>query len=169
MTEEHRGGGIPFDAGGLPVKSGRPTTVGRWGSGLRVTSVDGDPDVGRRAAGVSPWWAHGGDGGRGEGCAGVGGWPAVVGSVGEVGDHLRARVMLLVGSTGPEEHRRRRSTGRRPRPRRRRLTRCYNGPCGGQWCGGAQWRGAVASARRLEWRWIVRGRAEWACTQRRLL
>jgi hypothetical protein len=35
---------------------------------------------------------------------------AVVGSAGEVGKHLRARVMLLAGSTGSEEHWRRRST-----------------------------------------------------------
>jgi hypothetical protein len=39
-----------------------------------------------------------------------GGWSAVVGSVGEVGEHLRARVTLQVGSMGPEEHRRRWST-----------------------------------------------------------
>jgi hypothetical protein len=32
------------------------------GSGLGVTPVDGDPDLGRRAAGGSPWRAHGGDG-----------------------------------------------------------------------------------------------------------
>jgi hypothetical protein len=43
-----------------------------------------------------------------DGCAGEGGRPAVIGSVGEVGEHLRARAMLLAGSTGPEEHRRRR-------------------------------------------------------------
>jgi hypothetical protein len=49
------------------------------------------------------WWLV-------EGCAGVGGQPTVVGSVGEVGEHLRARVTLLAGSTGPEEHWRRRST-----------------------------------------------------------
>jgi hypothetical protein len=34
----------------------------------------------------------------------------VVGSVGEVGNHLRAQATLLEGSTGPEEHWRRRST-----------------------------------------------------------
>jgi hypothetical protein len=36
-----------------------------------------------------------------EGCAGEGGRPAVVDSVGEVGEHLRARAMLLAVSTGP--------------------------------------------------------------------
>jgi hypothetical protein len=36
-----------------------------------------------------------------------GGRPAVVGSVGEVGEHLRARAMLRVGWMGPEEHQRR--------------------------------------------------------------
>jgi hypothetical protein len=40
----------------------------------------------------------------------VRGQPAVVGSVGEVGEHLRVRAMLLVGSTGLVEHRRRWST-----------------------------------------------------------
>jgi hypothetical protein len=44
-----------------------------------------------------------------EGCTCEGGQPAVVGSVGEVGEHLRARATLLVGLTGLEEHRRRRS------------------------------------------------------------
>jgi hypothetical protein len=34
----------------------------------------------------------------------------VVGSVGEVGKHLRAQATLLEGSMGPEEHWRRRST-----------------------------------------------------------
>jgi hypothetical protein len=34
----------------------------------------------------------------------------VVGSVGEVGEHLRARATLRVGWMGPEEHQRRRST-----------------------------------------------------------
>jgi hypothetical protein len=38
------------------------------------------------------------------------GQPAVVGSVGEVGEHLRGRAMLLVGSTGLVEHQRRWST-----------------------------------------------------------
>jgi hypothetical protein len=135
--QRNRGGGIPFDAGGLPAKSGRPTAVGRRGSGLGVTPVDGDPDFGRRVVGDSPWWARGGDGTQAEGCAGEGVPPVVVGSVGEVSEHLRARAMLLAGSMGPEEHQRRRSTGRRPRQRRRRLTRCYNGPCEGQWHGGA--------------------------------
>jgi hypothetical protein len=60
----NRGGGIPFDAGGLPAESGRPATVGRWGSSLGVTPVYGDPDLGRRAVGGSPWRAHGGDGDR---------------------------------------------------------------------------------------------------------
>jgi hypothetical protein len=50
-----------------------------------------------------------------EGCVGEGGRPAVVGSVGEVGEHLGARVTLLEGSTGLEEHRRRRSMGKQPR------------------------------------------------------
>jgi hypothetical protein len=40
----------------------------------------------------------------------VRGRPVVVGSVDEVGEHLRARAMLLAGTTGPEECRRRRST-----------------------------------------------------------
>jgi hypothetical protein len=131
----NRGGGIPFDAGGLLAKSGRPTAVGRRGSGLGVTLVDGDPDLGRRVVGDSPWRARGGDGTRAEGCAGEGVRSVVVGSVGEVREHLRARAMLLAGSTGPEEHQRRQSTGRRPRQRRRQPTRCYNGTCEG----GAQW------------------------------
>jgi hypothetical protein len=38
-----------------------------------------------------------------------GGQPAVAGSVGEVGEHLKARATLLAGSTGPEEHQRWRS------------------------------------------------------------
>jgi hypothetical protein len=104
-----------FIAGGSPAKSGRPAAVGRWGSGLGVTPVDGDPDLGRRVVGGSPWQARGGDGGQAEGCAGEGGRPAVFGLVGEVGEHLRAREMLLAGSTGLEEHRRRWSTGRQPR------------------------------------------------------
>jgi hypothetical protein len=45
-----------------------------------------------------------------EGCADEEGRSAVVGLVGEVGEHLRAPATLLVGSTGLEEHRRRRST-----------------------------------------------------------
>jgi hypothetical protein len=45
-----------------------------------------------------------------EGCAGEGGGATIIGSVGEVGEHLRARATLLVGSTGPEEHRSRQST-----------------------------------------------------------
>jgi hypothetical protein len=49
-----------------------------------------------------------------EGCVGERGRPAVDGSVGEVGKHLGARAMLLEGSMRPEEHRRQRSTGRRP-------------------------------------------------------
>jgi hypothetical protein len=57
--------------------------------------------------GGSPWPAHGGDGGQAEGCTGEAGRPAIVASVGDVGEHLRARVTLLVGSTGPVEHRRR--------------------------------------------------------------
>jgi hypothetical protein len=142
----NRGGGIPFDAGGLLAKSDRPTAIGRWGSGLGVTPVDGDPDLRRRAAGGSPWQARGGDGGRVEGCASEGGPPVVVGSVGDVDEHLRAQAMLLVGLTGLEEHQRRRSTGRRPRQQRRRSARCYNSPCRGQWRGGARRRGAVASA-----------------------
>jgi hypothetical protein len=81
-----------------------------------------------------------------EGCAGEGGRSAVVGSVGEVSEHLRSRSTLLAGSMGPEEHRRQRSMGRRPRQQRRRPARCYNSPCGGQWRGGAQTWGAVASA-----------------------
>jgi hypothetical protein len=40
----------------------------------------------------------------------VRGRPVFVGSVDEVGEHLRGRAMLLAGSTGLEEHRRRRST-----------------------------------------------------------
>jgi hypothetical protein len=59
-----------FDAGGSPAEFGRPAVVGRWENGLGVTSVDGDLDLGRRAAGGSPWWAHGGDDNRAEGCAG---------------------------------------------------------------------------------------------------
>jgi hypothetical protein len=39
-----------------------------------------------------------------------GGQPTVVGLVGEVSEHLRARAMLLTGSMGLEEHRRRLST-----------------------------------------------------------
>jgi hypothetical protein len=105
----NRGGGIPFDAGGLPAKSGRPATVGRWGSSLGVTSVNGDPDFGRRAVGGSPWRAHGGDGDQWRGAPVRGGQLAVVGSVGEIGELLRAQATLLAESTGPEEHRRRRS------------------------------------------------------------
>jgi hypothetical protein len=45
-----------------------------------------------------------------DGCADEGGRPTVVGLVGEVSEHLRAWATLLAGSTGPEEHRRRRST-----------------------------------------------------------
>jgi hypothetical protein len=60
----NRGGGIPFDDGRQPAKSGRAAAVGRRGSGLGVTPVDGDPDLGRRVTGDSPWRAHGGDGGQ---------------------------------------------------------------------------------------------------------
>jgi hypothetical protein len=72
-----------------------------------------------------------------EGCASERGPPVVVGSVGEVGEHLRARAMLLAGLTGLEEHQRRRSTGRQPRQQRRQSAQCYNSPCRGQWRGGA--------------------------------
>jgi hypothetical protein len=66
-----------------------------------------------------------------------GGRSAVDGSVGEVSEHLGAQATLLEGSTGPEEHQRRRSMGRRPLQRRRRPARCYNSPCRGQWRGDA--------------------------------
>jgi hypothetical protein len=72
-----------------------------------------------------------------EGCASEGDRSAVIGSVGEVGEHLGARATLLEGSTGPEEHWRRQSMGRRPRQQRRWPARSYNSPCGGQWHGGA--------------------------------
>jgi hypothetical protein len=52
-TTEEIGGEIPFDAGGLPAKSGWPTAIGRRGSGLGVNLVDGDPELRRRAAGGS--------------------------------------------------------------------------------------------------------------------
>jgi hypothetical protein len=41
----------------------------RQESGLGVSPVDEDPDLGRRVAGGSPWRAHGGDGYQAEGCA----------------------------------------------------------------------------------------------------
>jgi hypothetical protein len=44
--------------------------VGRRENGLGVTPIDGDLDLGRRVAGGSPWWAHGGDDDRVEGFAG---------------------------------------------------------------------------------------------------
>jgi hypothetical protein len=47
--------------------SAQPRKQGR-GIGLGVTSVDGDPDLRRRAAGGSPWWACGGDVDRAAGC-----------------------------------------------------------------------------------------------------
>jgi hypothetical protein len=47
-TEE---GKIPLVAGGSPAKSVRPAAVGRWESGLGVTLVDNDPDLGRWAVG----------------------------------------------------------------------------------------------------------------------
>jgi hypothetical protein len=71
-TDETRGGGIPLDAGGLPAKFVRPTTVGRRGSVLGANPVNGDPNLGRRAAGGSRELGHDGDGGRAEGCAGEG-------------------------------------------------------------------------------------------------
>jgi hypothetical protein len=65
----------PPDVGGSPAEFGLPTVVGRWENGLGVTPVDGDLDLGRRAAGGSPWWAHGGDDDRAKGCTGeVVGW-----------------------------------------------------------------------------------------------
>jgi hypothetical protein len=60
----------PPHAGGSPAEFGRPAVVGRWENGLGVTPVDGDLDLGRRAAGGSPWWAHSGDDEWAEGCAG---------------------------------------------------------------------------------------------------
>jgi hypothetical protein len=39
---------------------------------MGVSPVDGDPDLGRRAAGGSTWRARGGDGDRAEGCTGEG-------------------------------------------------------------------------------------------------
>jgi hypothetical protein len=78
-----------------------------------------------------------------EGCVGEGCQPGDVVSVGEVVQHLRARAMPLEGSTGLEEHRRRRLMGRRPFQRRRWPARCYNSPYGGQWCGGAQGWGSL--------------------------
>jgi hypothetical protein len=72
MSNETEEGKIPLVSGGSPTKSGRPAAVGRWESGLGVTPVDGDPDLGRRAAGGSLWRAGGGDGCRWRG-APVGG------------------------------------------------------------------------------------------------
>jgi hypothetical protein len=69
---EDRGGKIPSDADGSLAKFGRPAAVGRRGSSQGANPVDSDPDLGRRAAGGSPWWARGGDGDRAEGCAGEG-------------------------------------------------------------------------------------------------
>jgi hypothetical protein len=63
---------MPLDAGGLPAKFGRPAAIGRRGSSLGANSVDGDPDLGRRAAGGSPKLGHDGDGGLAEGCTGEG-------------------------------------------------------------------------------------------------
>jgi hypothetical protein len=68
-TEE---GKSPSDAGGSLAKFGRPAAVGRRGSSQGANPVDGDPDLGRRAVGGSPWWDHGGDGDQAEGCAGEG-------------------------------------------------------------------------------------------------
>jgi hypothetical protein len=65
-------GGIPLVASGSPAKSGRPTTVGRWGSCLGANPIDGDPDLGRRAVGGSPVLSCDGDSGRAEGCASEG-------------------------------------------------------------------------------------------------
>jgi hypothetical protein len=90
------------------------------------------------------------------------------GSIGEVGEHLRARAMLLAGSMGPKEHRRRRSTvvggaeeavaGDELAPGRRSSTRAraesYVGR--GRWGSGSPvrttmgWSGRVAMAR-AEW------------------
>jgi hypothetical protein len=67
---ENRGEEIPSDAGGLPAKFGQPTAVGWRENGLGVNPVDGDPDLGRRVVGGSPWRARSGDGGRVEGCTG---------------------------------------------------------------------------------------------------
>jgi hypothetical protein len=44
--QRNKGGGIPFNADGLPAKFGRPAAVGRQGSGLGVSPVDADPDLG---------------------------------------------------------------------------------------------------------------------------
>jgi hypothetical protein len=82
-----------------------------------------------------------------EGCVGEGGRPAVVVSVGEVDEHLRARATPLEGSTGPEEHLRRRSMGRQPRQQRRWPAQCYNSPYGGQRRGGARRQAHWASTR----------------------
>jgi hypothetical protein len=78
----------------------------RWSAGKRPGSKpgDGDPDLGRGTAGGSPELGRDGDGGRVKGCASEGGRPAVVGSVGEVGENLKARATLLAGSMGSEEH-----------------------------------------------------------------
>jgi hypothetical protein len=67
-----RGGEFPSPppAGGSPAKFGRLAVIGRWEIGLGVTPVDGDPDLGRRAAGGSPWRACGGDVNWAEGYAG---------------------------------------------------------------------------------------------------
>jgi hypothetical protein len=72
---EYRGGKIPSDASGSPAKFDRPAAVGQRGSSQGVTPFDGDPDLGRRAAGGSPLRARSGDGDRAEGCADEGvGW-----------------------------------------------------------------------------------------------
>jgi hypothetical protein len=60
----------PPDAGGSPAEFGRSAVVGRREIGLGVTSVDGDLDLGRRAAGGSPWRARGGNDDRAEECTG---------------------------------------------------------------------------------------------------
>jgi hypothetical protein len=53
-----------------PDVGGSPAVVGRRENGLGVTPVDGDPDLGRRAVGGSPWRACGSDVDRAEGYAG---------------------------------------------------------------------------------------------------
>jgi hypothetical protein len=53
---ENRGENPPApDAGGLPVKSGRPAIIGRRVNSLGVASGDGGFELRRKAAGGSPW------------------------------------------------------------------------------------------------------------------
>jgi hypothetical protein len=67
----NQGGGNPPRRQRLTVQI-RQAAIGRWGSGLGANPIDGDHDLGWRAARGSPELSRDSDGGRAEGCTNEG-------------------------------------------------------------------------------------------------